>query len=80
MPQKNGGDPTREVARHTITRQSSGTDQDNARQRREDLSAQLHRRRAAALRLPPLECCGCRDPYTCRCHEPVDKTERRWTR
>lgn len=29
-------------------------------------STYLHRRKAAAQRLPSLEC-GCRDPWTCRC-------------
>jgi hypothetical protein len=27
------------------------------------------RRRDAAKRLTPLDCCQCRDPYTCRCHD-----------
>lgn len=35
---------------------------------RSRLADDLRRRRDAARRLPPLEC-GCRDPWTCRCHE-----------
>lgn len=36
---------------------------------RQDLSAQLERRRQAAKRSVPLDC-GCRDGWTCRCTEP----------
>lgn len=35
-------------------------------------SADLARRRAAALRLPPLPC-RCRDPWSCRHDEPTDE-------
>jgi hypothetical protein len=30
--------------------------------------SQLHQRREASHRLPPL-CCGCRDPWPCRCRD-----------
>lgn len=34
-----------------------------------DVHAQLHRRRAAAQRVVPLDC-GCPDPWPCWCNEP----------
>ncbi|MBB2990248.1 hypothetical protein FHR72_001716 [Mycolicibacterium iranicum] len=37
----------------------------------DDVPAQLARRRDAAHRSEPLECCSCRDPLTCHCHEQV---------
>lgn len=39
-----------------------------------DLSA-LDRRRKAAHRCQPLEC-GCRDSWTCRCHDNPELTDR----
>jgi hypothetical protein len=30
----------------------------------------LRRRRVACRRMVPLDCCGCRDPWPCRCTDP----------
>jgi hypothetical protein len=38
----------------------------------QDTASQLQRRRDAAARMVRLrDCCGARDPLSCRCHEPV---------
>ena len=44
----------------------------------DDTLAGLRRRREAARRLPPLECCGCRDPWTCRHHDDPKPYRRLW--
>lgn len=36
----------------------------------QDVGSQLKRRRGAALRSVPLNCCGCRDPLLCKCTQP----------
>jgi hypothetical protein len=54
-----GGTP-RDTDTETSSRQTTGTS---------DSRAELRRRRAAALRLPPLDC-GCVDPWLCRCDRP----------
>lgn len=41
-----------------------------------NVARQLRARRAASRRLPRLECCACRDPWPCRCHDPVEPSEQ----
>ncbi|UEB26546.1 hypothetical protein [Mycobacterium intracellulare] len=37
----------------------------------QDIASQLRRRREASARMVRLaDCCGARDPLSCRCHEP----------
>jgi len=44
--------------------------------RPQDLHVQLHRRRQAAYRLPPLRCCWCQDPWPCDCHDAQPSSDR----
>ena len=37
----------------------------------EPVHVQLRRRRVWSYKCPPLNCCPCRDPLGCRCHNPA---------
>lgn len=47
-----------------------------------DTASQLRRRREASQRLVRLDCCGVKDPLSCRCHDPhpqlSDKATQAW--